>query len=150
MAVAESEHEESPLAETVPPEGAPLALGPAPRPFDQEDSLVESDVPEKPRRRSRKEVPHPSAPLTEKLDFVARTLSESQVAELVALYSNPRRMFWINLLMGIGRGLGYGIGIGLLTGVTVYLLQKVIAAHLPYLSDWLATIIHLVDQKSRP
>lgn len=148
----ETETQESPLGEQVPTEGAPAPRPPARR-FRPLKGFRERRAKKRAAMEARKQArtpPETSAPLNEKLDFVANRISESQIAELVAMYQNPRRMFWINLLMGMGRGLGYGIGLGLLTGVALYLLQKLIQANLPYLSDWLATIIHLVDQKARP
>jgi hypothetical protein len=96
------------------------------------------------------EPPDPDQPLTAKLDMLNFRLNQLRVAEYIAMYENPRRMFWVNLVSGMGRGLGYGIGLGLLTGLIIYLLQRLIAAHLPYLSDWLATIVQLVNRKTRP
>jgi hypothetical protein len=148
----ETETRESALGEQVPAEGAPAPRPPAPR-FRPLKGFRARRAKRRAAIEARKEARTPparSAPLPEKLDFLANRINDSQMAELVAMYSNPRRMFWINLLMGMGRGLGYGIGLGLLTGVAIYLLQKLIQANLPYLSDWLATIIHLVDQKARP
>jgi hypothetical protein len=96
------------------------------------------------------EPPDPDQPLTEKLDMLNFRLNQLRVAEYIAMYENPRRMFWVNLVSGMGRGLGYGIGIGLLTGLIIYSLQRLVAANLPYLSDWLATIVQLVNSKTRP
>lgn len=94
--------------------------------------------------------PPKNATLEEKIDFLSERMTQMRFAEYVAMWENPKRMFWINLLSGMGRGLGYGIGFAFLTGVAIYILQKLIAANLPYISDWLATIIQLVDQKVQP
>lgn len=110
------------------------------------------------RRRAKRAERHakiqhalgPNATLEEKIDFLNARMTQMRFAEYVAMWENPRRMFWINLISGMGRGLGYGIGFAFLTGVAIYLLQKLIGANLPYISDWLATIIQLVDQKVRP
>lgn len=94
--------------------------------------------------------PPVDASLEQKIDFLNARMTQMRFAEYVAMWENPRRMFFINLISGMGRGLGYGIGFAFLTGVAIFLLQKLIAANLPYISDWLATIIQLVDQKVRP
>lgn len=94
--------------------------------------------------------PPVDATLEQKIDFLNARMTQMRFAEYMAMWENPRRMFWINLISGMGRGLGYGIGFAFLTGVAIYLLQKLIAANLPFISDWLATIIQLVDQKVRP
>jgi thiamine pyrophosphate-dependent acetolactate synthase large subunit-like protein len=104
------------------------------------------------RRRSAdlRKPPPPDATLEQKIDYLNARMAQMRFAEYMAMWENPRRMFWVNLVSGMGRGLGYGIGIAFLTGVAIYILQKLIAANLPYISDWLATIIQLVDQKVRP
>jgi hypothetical protein len=94
--------------------------------------------------------PPADATLEQKIDFLNARMTQMRFAEYMAMWENPRRMFWVNLISGMGRGLGYGIGFAFLTGVAIFLLQKLIAANLPYISDWVATIIQLVDQKVRP
>ncbi|HWI51176.1 MAG TPA: DUF5665 domain-containing protein [Symbiobacteriaceae bacterium] len=53
-------------------------------------------------------------------------------------------------MAGSARGLGLGIGFAVLTAVLLYILRGLMMAKLPYFSDFIATIVRLVDQNLKP
>ncbi|MBT9158562.1 MAG: hypothetical protein DDT36_01576 [Firmicutes bacterium] len=67
-----------------------------------------------------------------------------KLAEYVALMNNPWRLFWVNFLAGMGRGLGFAFGGSLLAAALLYLLSQVAILNLPLVSDVIAEIVRLV------
>ncbi|MBT9152852.1 MAG: hypothetical protein DDT35_01079 [Firmicutes bacterium] len=58
--------------------------------------------------------------------------------------NNPWRLFWVNFLAGMGRGLGFAFGGSLLAAALLYLLSQVATLNLPIVSDVSAEIVRLV------
>ncbi|RJQ11623.1 MAG: hypothetical protein C4551_00975 [Bacillota bacterium] len=66
------------------------------------------------------------------------------IAEYVELVRNPRRMFLLNLLSGIGRGFGIAIGFTLLGAVVVLILNRLVMLNLPVIGGVIAEIVRIV------
>ncbi|HLN63572.1 MAG TPA: DUF5665 domain-containing protein [Symbiobacteriaceae bacterium] len=95
--------------------------------------------------------PHSSySSFEDRVEALASAIERTNVAEYVALVSNPRRMLWTNFLAGAARGLGMGVGFAVLTAVLLYILQGLVRAKLPFISDFIATIVRLTEQNLRP
>jgi len=74
-------------------------------------------------------------------------IEKFNLAEYLALFEHPGRLFWFNLLAGIGRGVGAALGFSLITGLIIYLLQRLIMLNLPVISDFLVNLIILIRQR---
>lgn len=95
--------------------------------------------------------PHSSHPSFEtRMEALANAIERTNVAEYVALVANPRRMLWVNFIAGAARGLGMGVGFALLTALLLYALQGLVRAKLPFISDFIATLVRLTEQNLRP
>ena len=92
----------------------------------------------------------PGDTLEERLEKLTFAIEKMNLAEYTTLLRNPWRLLWVNFLAGSARGLGLGIGFAVLTALLLYILRSLMMAKLPYLSDFIATIVRLVDQNLRP
>lgn len=92
----------------------------------------------------------PGDTLAERLEKLAFAMEKMNLAEYTALLRNPWRLLWVNFMAGSARGLGLGVGFAILTALVLYVLRGLMMANLPYLSDFIATIVRLVDQNLKP
>lgn len=79
--------------------------------------------------------------LTQRLESFALRMEQSRIAEYMSYLENPRRLIWLNLLMGLARGFGFAIGLGLLSALAIYFLQLVVRMNLPLISDFLVDLL---------
>lgn len=87
--------------------------------------------------------------LEEKINELIISMEKIKLAEYVELLNNPKKLLWVNFVAGIARGLGTAIGLTLLFALLLYILQKLVLLNLPLLSDFIATLIHMVQNSSR-
>lgn len=92
----------------------------------------------------------PGDTLSQRLEKLTFAIEKMNLAEYTALLRNPWRLLWVNFMAGSARGLGLGIGFAILTAMVLYILRGLMMANLPYLSDFIATIVRLVDQNLKP
>jgi hypothetical protein len=92
----------------------------------------------------------PGDSLRERLEKLTFAIEKMNLAEYTALLRNPWRLLWVNFLAGSARGLGIGIGFAILSTMVLYILRGLMMAHLPYIGDFVATIVRLVDQNLKP
>lgn len=84
--------------------------------------------------------------MTQRLEAFALRMEQSRIAEYMNYLENPRRLIWLNLLMGLARGFGFAIGLGLLSAVAIYILQLVVRMNLPLISDFLVDILQQANE----
>jgi len=85
--------------------------------------------------------------LAEQLEKFNKNLEAIRIAEYVDLLQRPRRLLWLNFLSGIAKGLGAAFGATLVFALVLNLLSNLLVLNLPIISDWIAQIIRLVEQK---
>lgn len=99
----------------------------------------------------------PDVPATERS---VRTLSERladyvwhieklNITEYIELLHNPRRMFFLGLISGIGRGFGLAIGFTLLGALVLVALRHLVMLNLPHISGFIAELVRLVQDRLR-
>lgn len=76
---------------------------------------------------------------------VSHDLQQRHIADYVALLQNPWRLLWLNLLAGMARGVGYVFGLAVIGTLLLYLLRVALARNLPWISDFIAQIIRMVQ-----
>jgi hypothetical protein len=74
--------------------------------------------------------------ILKKIDFIG-------VGDLIAFLKNPTKVFLLNFLAGIGRGLGFAIGFTILAAIVILLLRR--AASVPVLGNYIAKILEFVE-----
>lgn len=82
--------------------------------------------------------------LDDKLDRIGIALEKSKINDILLNYTNPHRVFWINILVGIGRGLGLTIGTVIVLSLLGIILQQFV--DLPLIGEWIGNIIKYVDR----
>jgi hypothetical protein len=83
--------------------------------------------------------------LKQKVEELSLHLERMKLAEYVELINNPKRLLFINFIAGLARGLGIAVGFALLGAVVIYILQRLVVLNLPVVSDFIATLVHLVQ-----
>jgi len=83
--------------------------------------------------------------LSRRLADYSRHIENLNIAEYVELVRNPRRMFYLHFLSGIGRGFGIAVGFTLLGALMVMLLRRLVMLNLPGIGDFIAEIVRIVQ-----
>lgn len=81
----------------------------------------------------------------EKVKLIAASIEKTQIADYVALMNSPKRLFYLNVLSGVARGIGIAIGFTFFAATIVYLLQKLGALNLPIVGDYIADLVRIVQ-----
>jgi len=93
----------------------------------------------------KKESEHTIESIGEKIDKLGVQLEKVQIADYVALLNKPRRLFFINLMTGIARGIGIALGFTIFAGTIIYFLQQLGTLNLPIIGDYIAEIVKIVQ-----
>jgi len=88
--------------------------------------------------------------LIERAERVALVLERMRFAQYADLYQDPKRMFWLNFLGGVGRGLGIAVGFSLLGAVVLYVLQLAVVRNLPVIGGFIAELVRIVEVQLSP
>ncbi|HHW08938.1 MAG TPA: hypothetical protein GXX29_03065 [Firmicutes bacterium] len=84
-----------------------------------------------------------------KLEKNLAAWEKAGMADLVALYENPRRLLWLNFISGISRGFGIAVGFTLIGAVFLLLLARIAALNLPIIGEFIADIARIVQNELR-
>lgn len=87
--------------------------------------------------------------LTDKVDELSQSMEKMRLAEYVEMLDNPRRLLYINFLIGLARGFGTAIGFTILAAIVLYILQKVILLNIPLLGEFIADLVEIVQAQLR-
>lgn len=83
--------------------------------------------------------------LTRQLEELSANMERMRLAEYVEMLENPKRLLYINFLVGIARGFGGAIGATILVAIALYFLQKAVVLHLPVIGDFIAQLVRIVQ-----
>lgn len=83
--------------------------------------------------------------LERQVEELSANLERTRLAEYVQMLDNPRRLLYVNFLVGISRGLGAALGATILAAVLLYFLQKVVMLNLPLIGDFIADLVRIVQ-----
>jgi hypothetical protein len=84
--------------------------------------------------------------LNARLDRITLWMEQSRLQDLLINYTQPRRVFWLNLLAGLSRGLGLTLGTAIVISLLSILLSEL--SHIPYISDTIQQLKKIVDDSS--
>ncbi len=74
--------------------------------------------------------------------------SRARLLEYIELVNNPKKLFWLNFLSGLAKGLGLTIGTAIVLTLLFKLTQHIIALNIPYItvwvSEWIAQVSNLL------
>jgi len=77
------------------------------------------------------------------VEKLSRKMDNMRVAEYTEMITNPKRIIWMNFIVGLARGLGMGIGFTLLAGVVIYLLRSWV--NLPFVGKLIADLLQIIE-----
>lgn len=83
--------------------------------------------------------------LKERIEQLSLNLERMKLAEYVELLNRPWRLFYINFMSGLARGLGIAVGFTLLSAVVLIVLQRLMVLNLPGVSYFIAEVVRLVQ-----
>ncbi|PYZ97848.1 hypothetical protein CR205_04440 [Alteribacter lacisalsi] len=81
--------------------------------------------------------------LENQFDKITYALERARVRDILLNYTSPHRIFWLNVLVGIGRGLGLTIGTVLVLSLLGLFLRQFV--DLPLIGDWINTLLQYVN-----
>lgn len=67
------------------------------------------------------------------------------MAEYMEMFDNPRRLLYVNFLIGVARGFGSAIGFTILAALVLYFLQQIIILNIPVIGEFIAQIVAIVQ-----
>lgn len=82
-----------------------------------------------------------------RLDELSWHWERMSMAEYLELFRRPGRLFWLNFLAGMARGLGAAIGFTLLGALLLLALQRAVELNLPYLGSLIAELLRIVREE---
>ena len=83
--------------------------------------------------------------LSEKIDELSVNLEKMKLAEYIEMMENPRRLLYMNFVMGLVRGFGMAIGFTILAALVLWLMQRLVVLNLPLIGNFIAEIVGLVQ-----
>ncbi|WP_407638197.1 DUF5665 domain-containing protein [Caldanaerobius polysaccharolyticus] len=73
-------------------------------------------------------------------------MEKLKLVEYMELLQNPWRLFWLNFIGGLYRGLGMAVGFTILGAIVIYFLQRLVALNIPVIGNMIAQIVKIVQQ----
>ncbi|MBS4016486.1 MAG: hypothetical protein KGZ86_08660 [Candidatus Latescibacteria bacterium] len=65
------------------------------------------------------------------------------VGEMIAFLRNPFKVFFLNVVAGIGRGFGFAIGFMLLAAILILVMKR--AVSVPVIGGYIAKILEFIE-----
>lgn len=81
--------------------------------------------------------------LNSRLDRIGFALEKARINDILLNYTNPHRVFWMNVLVGIGRGLGLTLGTVIVLSLLGILFQQFV--DLPLIGEWISDLMKYID-----
>ncbi len=81
--------------------------------------------------------------LNRRFERLAFLLEEHRIGDVLRNYMYPRRVFAINFLAGLARGLGLTVGTAIVLAIAGYLLGKFIT--IPVIGEYISDILDYVN-----
>jgi len=65
------------------------------------------------------------------------------IGEFITFLKNPSRIFFLNLLAGLGRGVGFAIGFTVLTALVIFLMKS--AVSVPVIGNYISKLLEFIE-----
>lgn len=78
---------------------------------------------------------------------LSNNMEKMRLAEYIEMFEKPRRLLYINFLIGVARGFGSAIGFTILAAVIIYILQKIVVLNMPLIGSIIAEIVKIVQKE---
>ena len=87
----------------------------------------------------------PAGRVLARLDELVAAMEKASVAEFIELYRRPLRLLSLNFIAGVFRGFGIAVGFTAVGAVFLYGLGRLATLNLPYIGNWVAEIVRIVQ-----
>lgn len=85
--------------------------------------------------------------LSERVQELSDNIQKMRLAEYLEMLEHPRRLFYINFLLGIARGFGSAIGFTILAAVVLWVMQKIVVLNMPIIGSFIANLVEIVQRE---
>lgn len=85
--------------------------------------------------------------LGDKIDELSIVMGKMRLAEYLEMMEKPRRILYLNFVMGMVRGFGMAIGFTILAAIVLWSMQRLVVFNLPLIGDFIADIVRLVQEE---
>lgn len=89
----------------------------------------------------------PLEKLQHKTEELITRMEHLRLAEYVEMLNDPKRLWKINFMAGLARGVGTAVGFTILGALVLYLLQRLVLLNLPIIGDFIADLVRLVLER---
>lgn len=83
----------------------------------------------------------------DKIDELSLNMEKMRLAEYIEMLDKPRRLLYLNFMMGLARGFGMAIGFTVLAAIVLWSMQRLVVLNLPLIGDFIAEIVRLVQEE---
>ena len=87
--------------------------------------------------------------LEEEAERLLKIINGVYFGEYVEIIKDTRKLFILNFLLGLTRGVGMALGFTFLGAIVFYILKQIIILNLPGISSFIAEIVRLVLLKNQ-
>ena len=88
----------------------------------------------------------------EKIQQLLDDLGRARLYEFISFVQKPWRMFWLNFMIGVARGLGLTIGTAIVLSLFYQAVQRIMAMNIPFITErvagWITQILSIVQKGS--
>ncbi|MFA9557312.1 DUF5665 domain-containing protein [Evansella sp. AB-rgal1] len=81
--------------------------------------------------------------LEHQLERISRALERAKITDVLLNYTHPRRVFFINILVGVGRGLGLTIGTVIVISLLGLILKQFV--DVPLVGEWINNLLQYIN-----
>ena len=85
--------------------------------------------------------------LCDRIDELSVAMEKMRLAEYIEMIDKPRRVLYLNFVMGLVRGFGMAIGFTILAAIVLWSMQRLVVLNLPLIGDFIADIVRLVQEE---
>ncbi|MFA6075880.1 MAG: DUF5665 domain-containing protein [Negativicutes bacterium] len=79
------------------------------------------------------------------LETMLDRFEELKIPEYIAYLNTNRKLFWINFISGVFRGIGYAFGAVVVFALFLYILQQLAISNVPFIGKYIAQIVSIVE-----
>ena len=86
--------------------------------------------------------------ITSQIEAMLDRFEELRIPEYVSYLNSSRKLFFINFISGIFRGIGYAFGAVVVFALCLYMLQQLAVSNVPIIGKYIAQIVSIVENNS--
>lgn len=88
------------------------------------------------------EEPNHSKECNERIKELCDNFNRTRLFEYIELVNSPKRLFLLNFLSGLAKGLGLTLGTAIVLTILFKITQHIISLNIPYITVWVSEWIN--------